>query len=231
MADLPLWVVFAKYWQPGAVKTRLAAAMGADPAAALYRVFLETLVRRLSPLAGVRQLRFTPFEHRRAFVDLANGGWQVEEQGGGDLGSRLQQCCTEAFQRGLRRVLILGSDSPNVPLDYLQSAAELLNRFPVVLGPSDDGGYYLVGVSGTVPPIFEEMTWSTPDVWAQTVTRLQENEVPFAELPAWYDVDELNDVERLFGDLRHVQEPELVALRHSMVQVLSSFKGSGWKIA
>ncbi len=194
--------VFAKYWLPGAVKTRLAAVVGPRRASQLYLAFLEALLRRCESLDARRTLVYSPESRSGEFQELVGqSSWTLRPQGGGDLGRRLERYLSASFASGAQRVAVIGSDSPNLPLDYVRQAFERLRDHPVVLGPASDGGYYLVGASGAVPPIFDDITWSTDSVWRQTTARLERARIPFAELPAWYDVDDANDLARLRAEL------------------------------
>ena len=193
--------IFAKYWQPGTVKTRLAAAVGDDAASRLYRRFLITLLRRFGHVAQRRVLAYTPPDQRAEFALLAADTWTLQEQAAGDLGMRMQNYFAKAFRSGADRVVLIGSDSPTVPLDYVTDAFQLLEKFPIVLGPSDDGGYYLVGAAGEVPPIFAGVAWSTPLVWRQTQALLQAAGYSCGVLPVWYDVDDLPGLRRMNREL------------------------------
>lgn len=193
--------MFVKYWEPGRVKTRLAASLGDRAASSLYRHFVFTLVRRLAEVGQRRVLVYTPAERKPEFEALANEHWDSAPQADGNLGQRIQAYFAAAFHAGATRVLLVGSDSPNVPVEYVQEAFRLLARVPVVLGPADDGGYYLVGAAGTVPPIFARISWSTPHVWPQTVQRLRDAGCPYGVLPPWYDVDDPADLRRMERDL------------------------------
>ena len=193
--------MFVKYWEPGRVKTRLAASLGDQAASSLYRHFVFALVRRLAAVGQRRVLVYTPAERRPEFEALANEHWSSAPQAGGDLGQRIQAYFADAFQAGATRVLLVGSDSPTLPVEYLQEAFRLLARVPVVLGPADDGGYYLVGAAGSVPPIFAGISWSTPQVWPQTVQRLRDAGCPYGVLPPWYDVDDPAGLRRMVREL------------------------------
>ncbi len=194
--------ILAKYWQPGAVKTRLATAIGDESASRLYRSFVESLLRRLDSTADQRVLAVTPAERMPEFQQLAGPAWTVVPQVGGDLGARLQAVFADQFRRGARRVVLIGSDSPTLPRAYVDDAFARLDEYPVVLGPADDGGYYLVGAADRIPPIFSKIEWSTSRVFAQTAERLRSAGCPFATLPLWYDVDDLAGLERLKTELR-----------------------------
>jgi rSAM/selenodomain-associated transferase 1 len=216
--------IFAKYWQPGQVKTRLAVGIGADAAARLHRLFLEVLLGRLERIGHSRVLAYSPAERKAEFERIAGPNWSVQPQHTGDLGARIQCYFEAALVNGCRRVVLLGSDSPTVPMEYVDRAFELLKEYSLVLGPSADGGYYLVGIRDTVPPIFGQITWGTDQVWPQTMARLEALGCSFGKLPAWYDVDTLTDLRRLEGDLqnqgRHL--PEYTELRTAIAEVLRS---------
>lgn len=193
--------VFAKYWEPGHVKTRLAAMIGSEASSRLYLALVRCLLHRLAGLADRRVLAFTPAERRGEFAAVAGDAWQLEPQVEGDLGERMRHYFEQAHRSGARRVVLLGSDSPNVPLAYVAQAFELLEQKPVVIGPSADGGYWLLGTSRPDPPIFDRIAWSTEAVFQQTTRRLDTAAWPYAVLQPWYDVDELADLVRLRKDL------------------------------
>jgi hypothetical protein len=109
-----------------------------------------------------------------------------------------------ALQGGLQvaeRVVLIGADSPDLPLHLIDEALAALADHDVVLGPSADGGYYLIGVARRVPPIFENMAWSTQEVWPQTTARLRAAGIAWHELPSWYDVDDGDGLQDLVGRL------------------------------
>lgn len=193
--------MFAKYWQAGRVKTRLAKRLGSEAAAELYRAFVAALLTRLKTVADRRVLAFTPPDRRVDFARFAGERWQLEPQGAGDLGSRIERYLAAALNRGAQRVVLIGSDSPLLPIARIEQAFRLLADCDVVLGPSDDGGYYLVGVSGSVPRIFDGIAWSTPHVWPQTLAHIERLRLRFSAMPSYYDVDDLQDLIRLREEL------------------------------
>jgi rSAM/selenodomain-associated transferase 1 len=201
--------IFAKYWQPGEVKTRLAKVIGAEPASELYKAFLSGMLKQFAHVGERRELCYSPSDQRDAFMAMVGSNWDLSPQTRGDLGDRMRHFFTQAFKRGAQRVVLLGSDSPTLPTEFVQQAFQSLRTCPVALGPTEDGGYYLVGASQHVPPIFDGVDWSTSEVWRQTVEHLAAAECPFAELPAWYDVDEMRDLSRLLTDLKRQHTTEL----------------------
>ena len=219
--------MFAKYWEPGCVKTRLAAAIGDLAASTLYRRFVLTLLQRFAGVGQRRVLAYTPAERRMEFESLAADDWLLAAQADGDLGGRMQDYYADAFRSGATRVVLIGSDSPNLPVDYVNDAFQQLDKYPVVLGPADDGGYYLVGAAGSVPPIFAGIQWSSPRVWSQTVSRLRDADCPYGVLPAWYDVDDLASLRRIYRDMAD-QEPSdepLRRLREDVFHVVGALRG------
>ena len=211
--------VFAKYWQPGSVKTRLAATIGPASASQLYRCFVTTILDRFSTTGDDRFLCYAPPERRQEFLELSPPTWQCRPQGQGDLGTRMFRFLEERAD-GNDAAVLIGSDSPNLPTRLLDDAFRLLDAHSVVLGPSTDGGYYLVGARGSPPgTMFQGIDWSSDRVWFQTVQQLEKACVEFAELPEWYDVDEYVDLQRLAKDLSQQQldDPSLAAL-HATVR-------------
>jgi len=198
--------IFARFWEPGKVKTRLAARLGDAATAALYRRFVETLAERLGDMPGRRVLAVTPDDRAGEFGEVAGSQWRVEPQGPGELAARMRRYFEKAFAAGMRKAVLIGSDSPTLPRRHVELAFELLHEHEVVLGPSADGGYYLVGAACRVPPIFDGIAMSRPAVWQQTVDRLNAAACSFGRLPDWYDVDTLDDLRRLRAELGQMQD-------------------------
>ncbi len=212
--------VFAKYWAPGQVKTRLGSEIGAATAADVYRSFLAALDRRLASIDADRAVHFTPPEREADFRELLATSWSLESQSDGDLGQRMRVFFDHAFQIGYQQVILLGSDSPHVPTETLEEAFELLTTCQVVLGPTLDGGYYLVGARQRMPDLFTDIPWSTGQVWNATLARLHaqgyESGRGYAVLPTCLDVDTSHDLEMLLELLDRdpaASDPHLCELR------------------
>jgi glycosyltransferase A (GT-A) superfamily protein (DUF2064 family) len=124
-------------------------------------------------------------------------------QAGADLGERLHNAVVRSLQEGYRQVVITDSDSPTLPLAYLQQAFHQLDdpAVDVVLGPCEDGGYYLVGIKAPCAPLFCGVAMSTPSVLSDTVARANEQGLNVSCLPAWYDIDTYQDLRRLTKEL------------------------------
>ncbi len=193
--------VFAKYWQPGQVKTRLAATVGGATAARIYQHGLQLTLRRFSALADRRSVVVWPPGHDTEWKSLLGASWALEFQTPGDLGERMRQFFQQAFERGSQRVVLIGSDSPTLPVDHIHQALAALESHDVVLGPSDDGGYYLIGMKQPLIELFENISWSSPQVWQQTLDAARRYHRRLASLPAWYDVDTVDQLPRLQQEL------------------------------
>jgi rSAM/selenodomain-associated transferase 1 len=186
------------------VKSRLARHIGADAAAELYRHFIQTTV---SLALGARPLLTpvgvctpdTALGEIRSLVDSRLPLWP---QGEGSLGERMHRSTYRAFRGGAERVVIIGSDSPDLPLSHLLSAARRLDRHDLMLGPADDGGYYLIAMKRPLESLFREIDWSTGRVFQQTVSRARTNGLKTGFLPRWRDVDELSDLRDLDRRIR-----------------------------
>jgi len=195
--------LFAKQPIPGRVKTRLAADVGNDWAAALYAAFTEDVVDRFREAADRRLLCHTPNDEpaRSHFRDLAGNDYELWPQPEGPLGARLDRFFRDAFADGAKRVVAIGSDSPTLPLFLVVEAFERLADHDCVIGPATDGGYYLIGQSERPRALFDHIDWSRPTVLRQTIARMQSESVRPALLLPWYDVDTLDDLELLRGHI------------------------------
>lgn len=204
--------VFAKYWQAGAVKTRLAASIGSENAASLYREFVQQTLGRHAQIGGSRSVWIWPPEKSSEFSHVRGDNWSIEHQADGDLGQKM----LDFFQRTLSgnttsegppKSVLIGTDSPDLPTELIENAFHLLDQNACVLGPSQDGGYYLIGMNQLIPSVFARIQWSSPQVFRQTVARLDEAGVQWAQLPEWNDIDELDDLQQLQGKLVDLAEP------------------------
>lgn len=195
--------VFAKHWTPGKVKTRLAATIGDVAAAKVHQALLRATLLRLGRVDGEhidRVLVVDSPESVPAMRRFAPSPWRIEVQASGDLGARMRAFFDAQFALGRRRTVLLGSDSPNIPLQIVERAFAGLREADVALGPTADGGYYLVGAAHRTPPIFTDMPWSSDRLYRCTLDALEQRGDRCCELPEWYDVDDIDDLHRLQGD-------------------------------
>ena len=207
-------VLFAKAPIPGQVKTRLCPPLTDDEAASLHGSFVLDALERSGQAAirGVakhatrfdRFLACSPSSDHVFFKILEErNGVRLVDQIGDDLGARMEYALAEMFRIGYQRAVILGTDLPALPESVYEDAFNLLARHDLVLGPSLDGGYYLIGLSRTAPELFRHIPWSTSDVLACTQTKAHALGLTTALLPRQRDVDTIDDV------LALIQEAQL----------------------
>jgi rSAM/selenodomain-associated transferase 1 len=195
--------IMAKAPTAGAVKTRLTPPLTAADAARLYHCFLLDKIEQVRALEDVHAVvTYTPVEACGMFEKLAPG-FELFPQRGPDLGARLANGSAELLARGDAGAVLIDSDTPTLPTAFLQQGVDVLTRgeADVVVGPCDDGGYYLIGVSAPRPALFENMPWSTPGVLPETLRRARAAGLTTACLPEWFDVDTAADLERLRASL------------------------------
>ena len=192
--------MFAKYWEAGRVKTRLARSIGEDAARDVHLLFVRFLLEKFQAFGDSRSFVGSPVERQSEFEKILPSGWNLQFQSDGDLGQRMSNFFKSNQQSDQFNILI-GSDTPDVPESYLQQCIELLKRNQLVLGPSLDGGYYLIAMKNHQPPLFENVVWSSPEVFSRTLEIAKQNSVSVALLPKLNDVDELDDLKQLLTKL------------------------------
>ena len=203
--------VFAKNPVPNQVKTRLIPTFSPEQAAIIYTAFLTDTCETLTKLPDADLIiAYTPTAAQSDLRALIGKDAIYIPQIGRDLGKRLTAATQWAAEQTYTKILLVGSDSPTLPLSYISQAIKLLDSRDIVIGPSTDGGYYLIGfsvenVSRTVPFIFEGIAWSTFDVFQQTLARIRSLKVDLALLPPWYDVDTAEDLAFLYAHLSAMQ--------------------------
>jgi hypothetical protein len=193
MVKKPVLLVFLKYPEPGKVKTRLAAEIGASVAAELYREWIGIVLRRLQEVRpGVNVV---------AFADGATADrfslWQelIDEwrpQPAGDLGDRLANGFAWAHSRG-GSVIAIGTDCLDITADHITAALRELESADAVFGPTSDGGYYLVGTRRNLPGFFASIRWSSPRTLTDHLTGCERLGIKASMLPPLADIDTLAD--------------------------------------
>lgn len=195
-------LVVAKQPAPGQVKTRLTPPLSAEQAAQLYECFLRDTLDLMRAVPEVRRtIAYLPLTARDYFTSLAPD-FDLIPQVGADLGVRLDQALMHYLLLGYNQTVIMNSDGPTLPVGYLRQAfIELTNGAEVVLGPCDDGGYYLIGLNRPAPRLLREVRMSTSYVLADTLALANEENLRVVLLPAWYDVDDAASLKRLIIEL------------------------------
>ena len=180
-------IIFVKYPEKGKVKSRLVLGSHDCFVADLYRCFIEDLLDRLSIGDYRFFIAFDPPEKEKDFIERFGKGFSYMPQTAADLGMRMHNAFTSCFAEGFRSVTLIGSDSPNLPREIIEEAFGSLESCEAVIGPTYDGGYYLIGFSKALfsRSIFDNMTWSTDSVYAETIRRFDQEGISFHVLPRW----------------------------------------------
>lgn len=190
--------VFARFPHRGKVKQRLARSLGHGKATSFYRLCAEHVFRQCEKMVSRARLCVF-FDDDRDTVSgkrWAGPVFQSRSQVGGDLGRRLVHAFDSLFEEGARKAIILASDVPDITKEVLVRAVNALDDADVVIGPCFDGGYYLIGMKKTHTGLFDNISWSTPLVYKQTMEAIETSGLRVYELPRLMDIDTEADLER-----------------------------------
>lgn len=216
MGDNPCVIMFVKSPEIGMVKSRLAASVGEDIALDLYKCFVSDMMEMLSRSEYPLNIFFHPPDSKRKIMQWLGDEHTLFPQAGDDLGERMKNAFTMVFSQGLQRIVLIGSDSPNLPSLLIDKAIVSLKDHDAVVGPSLDGGYYLIGFRADtfLPQVFDRIPWSTSEVFLQTTDVLKKAGHRFHVLPAWRDVDTFDDLKSLFLNSRNTPFGKSATIRY-----------------
>ena len=195
-------VIMAKAPIPNRVKTRLIPWLKPEVASSLYRNFLLDKIDQVKNIEAQAFIAYTPETELAFFRSIAPHGFDLINQAGANLGDRLANISRNLFGQGFEKVLMLDSDTPNLPTEFIQKGLGQLDESDVVLGPCEDGGYYLIGLKECQPVLFKDIPWSTSRVAEFTVEKARNSGLTVSLLEAWYDIDTIDDLLRLKRDLK-----------------------------
>jgi rSAM/selenodomain-associated transferase 1 len=195
-------IMFAKYPEKGKVKSRLSRYWDEDVVARLYFCFIEDLLARLSKGNYLFRIACHPVEKKSDFVRQFGDTFSYMPQIGASLGEKMHDAFCQCFSEGFRSVVIVGSDSPNLPLRIVRDAFQALVTHGAVIGPAFDGGYYLIGFTSDAlfPGVFEGIAWGTDNVFKKTMHLLEDAGIRPWVLPIWRDIDRPEDFFALIED-------------------------------
>lgn len=203
-------IIFAKIPDSGKVKTRLGHKIGMKFSSELYTCFLKDAVAQFKLLKDCRPVWYLANEPTQfqEFESTINSGFPIFAQKGTDLGEKMMTAIYEQRENG--SFMVIGTDHPSLPTSYIQKGIDELhdNRQKMVIGPSLDGGFYTIGMNTWIPEAFLGMTYSHSDVYRQTVANVRSTQKTIVELPMWYDIDELADLQKLAMELKHSNQLE-----------------------
>lgn len=197
---------------PGASKTRLSPPLLPAECAAISACFIRDLTRTIGELSEAGDVAphalYTPVGTERELLQLLPEGFGLTPQCDGNFGERLLQGITDLLGQGYAGAILVNSDSPTLPKEVLRQAVDAVLLGDVVaLSPALDGGYTLIGLSRAHARLFEDIPWSTGDVYRMTVERAREISLPVEIVQAWYDVDDAESLQLLSDELSGIRDP------------------------
>ncbi|MGB6339366.1 MAG: TIGR04283 family arsenosugar biosynthesis glycosyltransferase [Candidatus Aminicenantaceae bacterium] len=191
------FIIFTRYPFPGRVKTRLIPALGSDGAASLHDAMTLHSLRWSKSLSSqypdILEVRFEGGTLSQ-MQQWLGGNRKYVEQGEGDLGQRMERAFQENFQKKYRHIVLVGTDCPQMTAFHVKEAFFALKSHDMVIGPSEDGGYYLIGLSQIVPELFVSMEWGTDKVFKKTMEKAKQRNLSVRVLARLNDVDEPDDL-------------------------------------
>lgn len=199
-------VVFAKAPLPGQVKTRLSPPLTAEEAATMAEAFLLDTLEMIETvkLNAEKIIYYTPKTAADYFSHLRPGNWHIKPQQGHSLKMKIMNALRVEFENNEQRVIIIGSDSPTLPPQYLEEALIKLKSRDLVVGPALDGGFYLIGVNRFYPELLKPVILSKPESCEKLLESAARIGLNFTKLPEWYDIDRFEDLKRI-NDLMSVK--------------------------
>jgi len=196
-------IVFVKNPIPGTVKTRLQTRYSPEQSAAIYTSFVRDALNRAESIGIDRRIiAYDPPDAEAEVRALCGDKWDYVPQVQDDLGERMHRVLMQQLNSGASAAVLIGTDIPSLPSYHITQAFDLLQQKDVVLGPSTDGGYYLVGISRPAPEIFQNIEWSTSSVLSQTLDQIEVAGYSFGLVSPWFDVDTPDELDILLAHAR-----------------------------
>ena len=198
-----LLIVFVKNSRPGSVKTRLAKTIGYEAAFTIYKELVAITENAIQHIAVDKIIYFSE--------TLENTSWNTfskKVQLGTHLGERMQHAFQEGFQQGYTEIVLIGSDLPDISETIIQSGFNALKNTPLVFGPAQDGGYYLIGMTQPHSFVFTNKPWSQPNLLQETLIELKEKNIGYTLLETLNDIDTFEDLQQsnFYNNSKHIQE-------------------------
>lgn len=190
-------IVFAKFPKPGNVKTRLAENTSENFAVNFYKLTTESLFSELEILNKEKidiHVFHAPEDNPGKVQNWIHRNFNYESQVGDDLGQRMEEAFRKLFDKSYKKIIIIGADIPDIDADYIKTAFDHLEEHDVVISPSTDGGYNLLGLKKETPSLFADISWSTKNVYSQTLDQLNKLVLNYKELPVLNDIDTEEDL-------------------------------------
>jgi uncharacterized protein len=216
MKDKACVIMFVKSAERGTVKSRLAASVGEDVALDLYKCFVSDLIKMLVQGRHLFDIYFYPPDAKQEVIRWLGDEHTLIPQMGDDLGDRMGNAFEEVFSQGFDRVILIGSDSPDLPNLLIDEALGALKDYDAIVGPSHDGGYYLIAFTQKtfLAQVFSGIAWGTQEVFEHTMRILQKANLTVHTLPAWRDIDTIGDLKAFFRDNRNTPFAQSATIKY-----------------
>ena len=212
-------IIMAKEPKIGATKTRLCPPLSLQEAAKLYDALLRDTIALVAQLPTIDlAIAVTPPDSTAYFENISPAKTHLIPVACKDIGDCLAQVISQLIKQGYTKVIAFNTDGPSLPPEIIQKAVYLLDKHDLVFGPAEDGGYYLVGQKQYHPNIFTQIDWSTSRVLKQTLAKTAKTGLNIALLPSWYDIDTIDDIERLHTELKTLAPHKLIHTRRFFEQ-------------
>ena len=192
-----LIIIFYRNPVKGTVKTRLAAGIGDEAALAVYKQLSEMTMKAVRPVASKKNVYYD--QHITHDDIWSEGDFEKTVQVGFDLGERMAAAFRHGFEQGCERILIIGTDCPDLKTNMLEDAFNQLDTYDAVIGPALDGGYYLLGLKRFISEVFQDMVWGSDQVFQQTMIRLKHLGQSVGLLEPLRDIDRPEDIDQWGG--------------------------------
>jgi uncharacterized protein len=219
-------LVFVRAPEMGKVKTRLANVIGHDAALSLYKSFVSDELDMLRDLFFDVIICYHPHTAQQTMENWLNDEFYFMAQSGDDLGQRMENAFEGVFSEGYQQALLIGSDLPGLPSSIILDAFDHLTRQDAVIGPCEDGGYYLIGFRRNTysGEAFMQIPWGTEQVFDQTLLRFHKKNLTFHRLSIWRDIDDYEDLVVLKKSLD--KNPAMAKHTHSCLENLLTIPGN-----
>ncbi len=212
-------IIMAKVPAAGKVKTRLAPVLSPEKCAELAAAFLQDAINKALKMQNQIIIAFSPKEKNGYFDKFSNENIIFIPQRGANLGEKMFNAFKFAFEQKADSAVLIGTDSPTFPREFIKKAFDSLDKVDAVLGKSADGGYYLIGLKTLRWEIFENVLWSSAQTYDQTARNIEKCGLKLSNLPEWFDVDLPEDLERLRKDL--AENPKFAPITAEWLKKLS----------
>lgn len=221
-----LLILFAKAPEPGEVKTRMVPFLTEEAASQLQRAFFLDTLQLTDSLLIQRAIACLPSSDHPFFLQCGKERpLLLLNQTGADLGERMKNALAWGFSKGYQKVLLLGGDLPTLPAEFIKEGIDRLDSSDVVIGPSIDGGYYLIGGRSPIPVLFEGIAWGTNTVLTTTLQKVAQQQLICHLLPFWYDIDRPEDLTFLKAHLAVMKGEGMITAKETRQMIEQWTKG------